>query len=90
MQEVLPAGRSDAVQMMELEQDAPPVNLKEVFEKKESKTKNKISKKSKSKIRNRLQGKASEEEPDREADDLSQDNSLNDDNDNSLPGENAL
>lgn len=47
---------------MEIEDDAPKINLEKVFEQKESKSLNKSSKKSKSKskIRNRLQGKTNE------------------------------
>lgn len=48
---------------IEIEDDAPKVNLEKVFEQKESKSLNKHSKKvkSKSKIRNRLQGRTNEE-----------------------------
>lgn len=90
MQETLPGsgGQSEQAMALELEAEAPKVSLKEVFEKKESKSKHKANKKPKSKIRNRVMNKASEESENERDEETVEENSLTEEN--SFNGDNSL
>jgi hypothetical protein len=91
MQETLPSssGQSEQAMALELEPEVPKVNLKEIFEKKESKSKHKANKKPKSKIRNRVMNKASEEsENEKEGEETVEENSFTEEN--SFNGDNSL